>query len=201
MRKESSNEKLKRIHDAVKKLLSQRRLTSISMYDVAKEASIATSTIYHHYHDMEALVCKLLENVFLDFDKILNTIIVPEKVKHWKDINRMIEEGFITYYLENPLVQNILLGQHNYCSVRHADAENDLILAVKVEKIYRQYFVLPQLPKDINIFAIALQVADKVYSMNYSESKSITKEMAREAVILTDAYLGVYLPHILPKVN
>ncbi|WP_028865870.1 TetR/AcrR family transcriptional regulator [Psychromonas aquimarina] len=201
MRKESTEEKLLRIHKAAEKLVSQRSLINISMYDVAKEASIATSTIYHHYHDMEALVYKLLENVFQDFERVLKTAVVPEKVNHWKDINRMIEEGFVSYYLENPLAQKILLGQHIYDSVRHADADNDLILAVKVEQIYREYFVLPQLPEDVNIFAIALQVADKVYSMNYCESGSIPKEMAREAVILTESYLGVYLPNVLPKVN
>ncbi len=201
MRKEKTEEKLERIHNAARKLVTEQNLINISMYDVAKEASIATSTIYHHYPDMEALIYKLLEDVFLDFERVLETAIVPENISHWKDINKMIEEGFVRYYSENPLAQKILLGQHIYNSVRHADVDNDLILAVKVEQIYRRYFILPQLPDDVNIFAIALQVADKVYSMNYCEFGSIPKEMAREAIILTEAYLGVYLPNVLAKVK
>jgi len=124
---------------------------------------------------------------------------VPEDIHHWTDINRMIEQGFVNYYSNNPLVQRILLGQHTYASIRHADAQNDLLLAEYVEQIYRQYFILPELPKDVNIFAIALQVADKVYSMNYRENGNIPNEMAREAIIVTEAYLGVYLPKILPR--
>ncbi len=111
----------------------------------------------------------------------------------------MIEQGFVSYYSENPLVQRILLGQHIYASIRHADAQNDLLLAEHVEAIYRQYFVLPELPTNVNIFAIALQVADKVYSMNYRENGSIPPEMAREAITLTEAYLGTYLPKNLPR--
>jgi len=201
MRKASTEDKLERIHIAAKKLVAKRSIVNISMYDVAKEASIATSTIYHHYPNMEALIYKLLDDVFVDFERVLEEAIKPDEIIHWSDINRMIEGGFVRYYSENSIAQKILLGLHIYDSVRHADVNNDLILAFKVEDIYRRYFLLPPLPKDVNIFAIALQVADKVYSMNYCESGSIPVEMAREAVILTECYLGAYLPRVLPRVE
>ncbi|PKH07544.1 TetR/AcrR family transcriptional regulator [Moritella sp. Urea-trap-13] len=201
MRKASTEDKLGRIHIAAKKLVAKRNIVNISMYDVAKEASIATSTIYHHYPNMESLIYKLLDDVFVDFERVLEEAIKPDEITHWSDINRMIEGGFVRYYSENPIAQKILLGLHIYDSVRHADVNNDLILALKVEDIYRRYFLLPPLPKDVNIFAIALQVADKVYSMNYCESGSIPVKMAREAVILTECYLGAYLPRVLPRVE
>ncbi len=199
MKKESTEQRLERIHNAATSLVSQRDLNSISIYDVAKEAAIAASTVYHHYPNIEALMYRLMEDIFDDFKSVLQDAIVPEDIHHWTDINRMIEQGFVNYYSNNPLVQRILLGQHTYASIRHADAQNDLLLAEYVEHIYRQYFILPELPKDVNIFAIALQVADKVYSMNYRENGKIPTEMAREAIIVTEAYLGVYLPKILPR--
>jgi len=199
MKKESTEQRLERIHNAATSLVSQRDLNSISIYDVAKEAAIAASTVYHHYPNIEALMYRLMEDIFDDFKSVLQDAIVPEDIHHWTDINRMIEQGFVNYYSNNPLVQRILLGQHTYASIRHADAQNDLLLAEYVEQIYRQYFILPELPKDVNIFAIALQVADKVYSMNYRENGNIPNEMAREAIIVTEAYLGVYLPKILPR--
>lgn len=199
MKKESTEQRLERIHNAATSLVSQRDVNSISIYDVAKEAAIAASTVYHHYPNIEALMYRLMEDIFDDFKSVLQDAIVSENIYHWTDINRMIEQGFVNYYSNNPLVQRILLGQHTYASIRHADAQNDLLLAEYVEKIYRQHFILPELPKDVNIFAIALQVADKVYSMNYRENGNIPAEMAREAIIVTEAYLGVYLPKILPR--
>ncbi|WEM44531.1 TetR/AcrR family transcriptional regulator (plasmid) [Photobacterium sp. DA100] len=199
MRKESTEKRLERIHSAAIRLASQREVNAISIYDVAKEAAIAASTVYHHYPNIEALICELMNSVFDDFERVLDNAVVAENVHHWSDINRMIEQSFVDYYRLAPLAQHTLLGQHTYSSVRHADAQNDLVLGKKVEQIYRRYFTLPELPTDVNIFAIALQVADKVYSMNYRENGDIAPEMAREAIVITEAYLGTYLPKQLPR--
>ncbi|OAN10920.1 transcriptional regulator [Photobacterium jeanii] len=201
MKKESTEQRLERIHSAAIRLASQRNVNSISIYDVAKEAAIAASTVYHHYPNIEALICELMNDIFKDFTSVLENAVDDEQVHHWSDINRMIEQGFVDYYRSTPLVQHTLLGQHTYTSVRQADANNDQLLGQKVEAIYRRHFALPELPADVNIFAIALQVADKVYSMNYREDGDIAPEMAREAIVLTEAYLGAYLPRNLPPAH
>jgi len=199
MKRESTEQRLERIHNAAITLASRREVDSISIYDVAKMASIAASTVYHHYPNIESLICELMKGIFADFLEVLDNAVIDEEVHHWSDINRMIEQGFVAYYRETPLAQHTLLGQHTYASVRSEDAQNDLLLGERVEQIYRKHFELPELPKDVNIFAIALQVADKVYSMNYRENGQIAPEMAREAQVLTEAYLGAYLPKILPR--
>lgn len=201
MRKESTEQRLERIHQAAIQLASKRSVDSISIYDVAKEAAIAASTVYHHYPNIESLICELMNGIFDDFTTVLETSVIAEKVHHWSDINRMIEQGYVDYYRQSPLAQHTLLGQHTYASVRHEDAQNDLKLGEMVEAIYRRYFVLPELPKDVNIFAIALQVADKVYSLNFRERGEIEPEMAREALVITEAYIGSYLPRVLPRVS
>ncbi|OON37123.1 TetR family transcriptional regulator [Izhakiella australiensis] len=200
MRKEPTEHRLQRIREAAVQLASQRSVNMISIYDVAREAAIAASTVYHHYPNIEALICELMNDVFRDFSEILQHAVDDSQVKHWTDINRMIEKSFVNYYRNTPLVQHILLGQHTYSSIRHADAQNDLLLGKQVEDIYQRYFILPALPQDVNIFSIALQVADKVYSMNYREGGEIAPEMAREAIIITEAYLGSYLPKNLARV-
>lgn len=201
MKKETTEQRLERIHNAATRLASERKVDSISIYDVAKEAAIAASTVYHHYPNIEALIAELMNGIFEDFAKVLDNAVTAQDVHHWSDINRMIETAYVDYYRSSPLAQHTLLGQHTYASVRHKDAQNDLVLGQRVEEIYRKFFVLPELPKDVSIFAIALQVADKVYSMNYRENGEIAPEMAREAVVLTEAYLGTYLPKNLPKVS
>lgn len=199
MKKESTEQRLERIHNAAILLASKRSVDSISIYDVAKEAAIAASTVYHHYPNIESLICELMKGIFGDFINVLEDSIDEDNITHWSDINSMIERGYVDYYRRSPLAQHTLLGQHTYASVRLEDAENDLLLGQKVEEIYRRHFVLPELPKDVNIFAIALQVADKVYSLNYRQNGEIEPEMAREALVITEAYLGAYLPKILPK--
>ncbi|MGR5388762.1 TetR/AcrR family transcriptional regulator [Vibrio crassostreae] len=199
MRKVTTEEKLIRIHDAVVQLMERREATDISMYDVAKECGMATSTVYHHYPNIENLFHNLLDDVFIDFDSLLGKCIDAEHVNHWTDINRMIETAYVNYYNNHPIAKKLILGRHTFTELGHADTENDLILGKEVETIYRQFFDVPQLPQSINVFAISLQVADKIYSLSYRQHGCITPELANEAIRLTESYLKLYIPHICQK--
>ncbi|HIF9094362.1 TPA: TetR/AcrR family transcriptional regulator [Photobacterium damselae] len=194
MKKESTERRLERIHNAVMKLIERRDINDISIYDVAKEASIATSTVYHHYHNISELFDFLMSSVFIDFERVLYESIDESRINCWCDINRMIEEGFVRYYRENLLAQKLLLSQHTFSSIRHADFENDAYLGGLVDGIYRKYFDIPLQPNHVNIFTVALQLADKVYSLNYRNYGSIDPIMAEEAIKATQSYLSLYLP-------
>jgi AcrR family transcriptional regulator len=200
MRKVSTEEKLNRIHDAAIKLIERREANDISIYDIAKECGMATSTVYHHYPNIESVYNNLIDSVFSDFDEVMENSIVPEKIHHWSDINRMIESGYIEYYAKNAIAQKLILSGHTFSELTHADVENDLILGKRVEEIYRTYFDIPTLPKNFNIFTIALQAADKVYSLSYREHNCIKDEMAEEGIKLSESYLSLYIPHICPRI-
>lgn len=196
MRKVKTEEKLARINSAVVQLMQRREATDISMYDVAKECGMATSTIYHHYPNIENLFHCLLEDVFHDFDSLLENCIDDTSITHWSDINRMIETAYVKYYNNNPVAKKLILGRHTFSELGHADTEHDLLLGQQVEMIYREYFDIPKLPQPINIFAISLQVADKIYSLSYRKYGYITPELAQEALRLTESYLQLYIPNI-----
>ncbi|ASA58304.1 TetR/AcrR family transcriptional regulator [Vibrio gazogenes] len=200
MQKISKEKKLDRIHHAVMNLIERRDANDISIYDIAKECGIATSTVYHHYPNIECLFQSLMADVFTDFDAILDSCIKPDEIKHWSDINRMIESGYVQYYEDNAIAQKLILSRHTFTSINHSDVENDFALGQRVENIYHRYFNLPALPENINIFAIALQTADKVYSLSYREHGCIERDMAEEAVRLTQAYLGLYLPNQMQRI-
>jgi AcrR family transcriptional regulator len=200
MRKKSTEEKLNRIHSTAMSLLERREATSISIYDVATESGMATSTVYHHYPNIESLFQHLMDSVFSDFHSILESCIDPDRVHHWSDINRMIETGYVQYYQNNAIAQKLILSEHTFTQLTHSDVENDLLLGKRVESIYREYFDIPSLPANINIFAIALQAADKVYSLSYREHCCIRDEMAEEGIRLSEAYLGLYLPYVCSRI-
>ena len=192
-------EKLTKIHEAVAQLMARREATNISMYDVAKECGMATSTVYHHYPNIEDLFHRLLDDIFTDFNLLLNQCIDVENITHWTDINRMIETAYVNYYNNNAIAKKLILGRHTFSKLGHADTVNDLILGEQVELIYRRFFDIPRLLQPINIFAISLQVADKIYSLSYLKYGYITEELAQEAIFLTESYLKLYIPHICTK--
>ena len=126
MRKVTTEEKLIRIHDAVVQLMERREATDISMYDVAKECGMATSTVYHHYPNIENLFHNLLDDVFIDFDSLLSKCIDAKHVSHWTDINRMIETAYVNYYNNNPIAKKLILGRHTFTELGHADTSKKM---------------------------------------------------------------------------
>lgn len=199
MNKIKKQHKLNKIHDAVTKLMERREATEISMYDVAKECGMATSTVYHHYPNIESLFRSLLDEVFIDFDEVLHQCIDAEKVTHWSDINRMIETAYVDYYNNNPIARKLILGRHTFSELGHADTEHDILLGDQVEQIYQRFFDIPQLPQPVNVFAISLQVADKIYSLSYRKYGYIIPRLAQEAILLTESYLKLYIPQVCTK--
>ena len=197
MKKESTEQKLNRIHTAAINLVESRDVNNISIYDISREAGIASSTIYHHYPKVESIFEHLMTIVFKDFDAVLYGAIDPEKVNHWSDINRMIETAFIDFYRKNKMVQNMLLCAHTLSSVRSKDLENDIRIGQLVDGIYRQYFDIPKQPAHVNIFTVSLQLADRVYSLDYRKLGYISDVMAKEAIRVTEAYLSLYIPNIV----
>ncbi len=199
MRKVSTEEKLNRIHTAAIDLIEHHEANDVSIYDIAKACGMATSTVYHHYANIESLYEYLIAQVFKDFESIPENSIKPAQINHWSDITRMIEDGYVSYYSNNAVAQKLILSGHTFSKLTDADIDNDLLLGEHIEAIYRSYFHLPILPTDFNIFSIALQIADKIYSLSYYKHGTITPKLAEEGVKLSEAYLGLYIPHVCPR--
>lgn len=194
----SSQEKILKINHAALQLIQRKEATDISIYDVAKQCGMATSTVYHHYANIESLLKTLLKDVFDDFDTLLESCVDETKLTHWSDLNRMIESAYVQYYNQSAIAKKLILGRHSFTELLHADTEHDFALGLRVENLYRRYFDIPTLPEPINIFAISLQVADKIYAISYRENGYITPDLATEAIRLTQSYLQLYIPAVCP---
>ena len=59
--------------------------------------------------------------------------------------------------------------------------------------------LLPSLPADVDVFALALELSDRVYARSVHQHGQITSRMAEEGMRVFDAYVGLYLPAFLPK--
>ncbi|MNJ58921.1 hypothetical protein D3C77_545800 [compost metagenome] len=80
-----------------------------------------------------------------------------------------------------------------------ADRQHDLELGDLMHKLFAQHFQLPALPEDVDVFALAMELGDRVYARSVQLHGQITARMAEEGMRVFDAYLGLYLPPFLPK--
>ena len=148
---------------------------------------------------IEALLIEIANEVFASLNELLDQVEAVPYFEHWSDITRQIEDIYVRNYRENPLAAKLIIGQHKYYQLRQADVQNDHLLAERIINIYSRHFILPALPKNRNVFAIALQAADKIYSTYYNDAGKIVPEASEEGCRLAIAYLGLYLPHYLQR--
>ena len=161
---------------------------------VAKQAEIPPSSLYHFFPKPEALFNALVQEIFQEFDAIIDQNLDGLSIGHWTDIFTALQNRYVTFYRQHKYVRDLILGQHVINGVHHADFVHDNLLGCGIHKHHDRYYQLPQLPTSHNIFAIALQIADKVYSISHQEHGNITDELAAEGLKASLAYLGMYLP-------
>ncbi|MCW7555573.1 TetR/AcrR family transcriptional regulator [Endozoicomonas gorgoniicola] len=189
-----SLERRRAILDATRKLLETNTVSEISLYQVAEKAEIPPSSVYHFFPKVDALLNTLVKEVFAEFDTILDQPLKVENIGHWSDIMRQIQARYIDYYQQHQYARDLILGQHIVSAIHHADYLHDEQLGCRIRHFHEQFYQLPPLPEEYNIFAIALQIADKVYSISHQEFGNITDTMAQEGINACLAYLRQYLP-------
>ena len=194
-----SLERRRRILAAGRELVTSESITSLSLYDVARVADIPPSSVYHFFPKLETLLQALSVEVFEAFDRCIDEPIEPDTIRHWSDIGHTLEQRMQDYYRSNAMARALILGQHLHSDILVADHQHDDEMGRRIQAIYAQFYQLPPLPESYNIFAIALQVADKVYAMSHQEYGNITDTMAREGWRAAKAYLSLYLPAHLPR--
>ena len=188
-----------KILDAAREMLTSESISNLSLYEVARKAEIPPSSLYHFFPKIDFLLQALAEEVFDAFDKCVGDPIPADQVNHWTDIGFILETRMQTYYRENPMARALILGQHLHSDIMAADHQHDAAMGESIAAIYSRFFKMPELPSGYNIFAIALQIADKVYAMSHQEFGNITQEMAREGWLAARAYLSLYIPDNLPR--
>ena len=184
---------------AARTLLAAEGVASLSIYSVAERAEIPPSSVYHFFSGVPALLEALTGDVHAAFRACLQAPIEHEALRGWVDLSRIVEQRMLTIYSEDAAARQLILAQHGLTEVSRADRQHDLELGQLLHGLFMRHFELPVLPQDMDVFALAMELGDRVYARSIQLHDSITPRMAEEGMRVVDAYLGLYLPPFLPK--
>ena len=100
MPKQKDENKIKEIHRAARKLVTKSGFTSLKMADVAREAGIATGTLYVYYKGKE----ELINAMFLETKKEISFVLLSGRNSSSTFYNTIknMWTGYFTFCLENP---------------------------------------------------------------------------------------------------
>jgi AcrR family transcriptional regulator len=195
----SSQTRIAQILAAARQLLGEAGLADLSIYGVAERAGMPPSSVYHFFPGVPALLEALTVDVHGAFRACLLEPVAVEAVRYWRDLSRIVEERMLAIYAKDPAARQLILAQHGLTELTQADRQHDIELGRLMQALFDQYFVLPALPDDLEVFALAMALGDRVYARSVQQSGVITARFAEEGMRVFDAYLGLYLPPFLPK--
>lgn len=194
-----SQARIDSILEAARTLLASEGVASLSIYSVAERAQIPPSSVYHFFASVPALLEALTADVHGAFRACLAAPIESSTLNTWHDLSRLVEQRMLSIYNEDAAARQLILAQHGLSEVTQADRQHDIELGDLMHKLFAQHFQLPVLPEDVDVFALAMELGDRVYARSVQLHGQITPRMAEEGMRVFDAYLGLYLPPFLPK--
>lgn len=195
----SSQARIQLILDAARQLLAENGVDSLSIYSVAERAGIPPSSVYHFFASVPALLQGLTADIHAAFRATLQQPVNHAELRDWRDLSRIVEQRMLDIYSADSAARQLILSQHGLAEVTQADHQHDLELGRLMHDLFNRHFPLPELPQDIDVFALALELGDRVYARSVQQSGEITPRLAAEGQRVFDAYLGLYLPPGLPK--
>ena len=195
----ASQARVDSILDAARELLAVEGVASLSIYSVAERAGIPPSSAYHFFASVPALLEALTADIHAAFRASLQAPIEHERLSGWRDLSRLVEHRMLEIYNADAAARQLILAQHGLAEVNRADRQHDIELGRLMQEVFDRHFQLPALPEDIDVFALAMELGDRVYARSIQLHDQITPRMAEEALRVFDAYLGLYLPPFLPR--
>lgn len=195
----SSQARIDSILAAARTLLADEGVASLSVYSVAERAQIPPSSVYHFFASVPALLEALTGDVHRAFRACLQAPIDGQALTTWHDLSRLVEQRMLEIYNQDAAARQLILAQHGLSEVIQADRQHDIELGDLLRTVFAEHFQLPVLPEDVQVFALAMELGDRVYARSVQLHGVITPRMAEEGMRVVDAYLGLYLPMYLPK--
>jgi len=195
----SSQARIDAILVAARALLAEQGVGGLSVYSVAVRAQIPPSSVYHFFAGVPALLQALTAEVHAAFRACLAEPIADDELRTWRDLSRIVEARMLAIYAEDAAARQLILTQHGLAELVQADRQHDLELGRLMQALFDRHFVLPALPTEIEVFALAMELGDRVYARSMQQHGSITPRLAEEGRRVFDAYLGLYLPEFLPR--
>ncbi|WKW33239.1 TetR/AcrR family transcriptional regulator [Pseudomonas viridiflava] len=194
-----SQARIDSILDAARTLLASEGVASLSIYSVAERAGIPPSSVYHFFASVPALLEALTADIHAAFRASLQAPIEHDSLDSWRDLSRVVEMRMLDIYNADAAARQLILAQHGLTEINQADRQHDIELGHLMLDVFNRHFHLPALPDDVDVFALAMELGDRVYARSVQLHGEITPRMAVEGMRVFDAYVGLYLPPFLVK--
>lgn len=183
---------------AAKELCETQPVHAVTLADVCEKADIPRASAYHFFPNIEAIFLALR---FLNAIEILDTLETVEVAEcgSWQGYVKAVMQKGVDIFAED-ITKAKLIYETNTPDFEGDDygVEIDGQITALILKKLTEYYDIPKLDNINNLFLVAYNIVNSVFTMSYRRNGRITKELVDEAIIAAIAYLRSYFPENLP---
>jgi AcrR family transcriptional regulator len=194
------NERRKTLTEACRHLLAHRHVGQFGLAEVAAEAGVPKTSVYHFFPRIEDLLAAVAVEVA---DELLEWLglPLPGPFAAWSDVVRGCVVHGRAFYAANPAALEIQLAPFTPADIKNRDRENDVSVGLSLRAAIERHFRVPDLPDLDGAFFRAIEIADLMFMLSVREHGGLTDFYTQEASRAAIAYLALYLPPVLAPVQ
>lgn len=196
---ERGNTRRKQLLDAAETLLATVPVEELSFKQISEVAGVPEGSAYHFFANRFDLLTALASDLADRFGRRYRDPIPKRRVASWHDIVDVVVDRAVKMYRENPAAMQIWLSGRTPAEVRLADHVSDKSVSSDLQILFEQFFVLPELPANYDVFFYFLELSDVILSLSIIEHGELTDQAIAEAKRVGRGYLGTYLPPELER--
>jgi AcrR family transcriptional regulator len=194
-------EKFNQILDATDKLIVERGVDDVSLYDIAEHAGVAVGSVYHFFPSMQSTLVALVERYDQNFANIVTKPVNPKLISGWVDVLYHQTERSRQYINKTPAAMILILGPGQNWGTRLADADGDNTIAEAMIDCISSFFHLPNNPPPNEIMLNSIKILESLWTLSYIRHGTVTDTIAEETRRAMTAYLSLYWPKYMDPVS
>jgi|TARA_B100000315_G_scaffold55133_1_gene49317 AcrR family transcriptional regulator len=184
---------------AAEELLNEIAIEKLSFREISSKAGVPEGSAYHFFANRYDLLSALSSEIAEQFGMGFLKLIPQEEISSWHDLVDIVSDRARSMYESNTAAAQIWLSGRTPAEVRLAERDGSNRVSNIIEGIFNSHFILPNLPKDVDVFFLYMEVSDVINSLSFIEYGRITDEMNEEVKRVGKGYLSTYLPSILER--
>jgi len=184
--------------NAAIELFNERDVEDVSFKDIYERAGLLPGSAYRFFSNLNDIYIGLSKRFVSEIKDIMTAPLDFEDTQDWQSTCDKIIQRVADYYNNSPAAATFLAGAKlpiGNLGIEDRTAGNNL------EQIYSQIFYLPSIPNRQDVFLICGRLVTQIYALSLFAHGHITDELVEEAKVAARGYLGMYLPHKLPRKN
>lgn len=185
--------------ETTRALLLERPLDQLSLTMVAEQAGIPASSIYHFYGDISELLKDVARAISLEMVAELDAKAGQGVHDGWQSIVRDFMRGASAIFNANRAARQLMLGPRTPPDIKRAACYEESRFGNALAREIEAVFVLPLIEDREGVFFRAVQICDLMFSLSVADHDAVTPKGCEEGAHASIAYLGLYLPPILPR--